>query len=223
MLDQLARELGMSVVPVREAIRRLEAEGVVTFERNVGARVAAIDPVDYRDACQTLAIVEGAAVALAQPHLAAADLAEARAVNDRLRECLADFDPVRFTRLNEAFHRTLSDPCPNAQLKNLVDVGWLRLAGLRRSTFGFMPGRAHASVAEHDALLALLTAGRPPPTSKPPSASTGWRACAPTWTATPRGHHEHPTRAPAHPPAAPHRRPGRRLDRRRDVRRCSTR
>ena len=162
VLDQLARELGMSVVPVREAIRRLEAEGVVTFERNVGARVAAIDPVDYRDACQTLAIVEGAAVALAQPHLAAADLAEARAINDRLRQCLADFDPVRFTRLNEAFHRTLSDPCPNAQLKNLVDGGWRRLAGLRRSTFGFVPGRAHASVAEHDALLALLAEGAAP-------------------------------------------------------------
>ena len=162
VLDQLARELRMSVVPVREAIRRLEAEGVVTFERNVGARVAAIDPVDYQDACQALAIVEGAAVALAQPHLAAADLAEARAINDRLRQCLADFDPVRFTRLNEAFHRTLSDPCPNAQLKNLVDGGWRRLAGLRRSTFGFVPGRAHASVAEHDALLALLAEGAAP-------------------------------------------------------------
>ena len=160
VLDQLARELRMSVVPVREAIRRLEAEGVVTFERNVGARVAAIDPVDYQDTCQTLAIVEGAAVALAQ--LSAADLAEARAINDRLRQCLADFDPVRFTRLNEAFHRTLSDPCPNAQLKNLVDGGWRRLAGLRRSTFGNAAGRAHASVAEHDALLALLTDGAAP-------------------------------------------------------------
>ena len=162
VLDQLARELRMSVVPVREAIRRLEAEGMVIFERHVGARVAAIDPVDYQDTCQTLAIVEGAAVALAQPHLAATDLAEARAINDRLRQCLADFDPVRFTRLNEAFHRTLSDPCPNAQLKNLVDGGWRRLAGLRRSTFGFVPGRAHASVAEHDALLALLADGAAP-------------------------------------------------------------
>ena len=161
VLDQLARELGMSVVPVREAIRRLEAEGVVTFERNIGARVAAIDPVDYRDACQTLAIVEGAAVALAQPHLAAVDLAEARTINDRLREGLADFDPVRFTRLNEAFHRTLSDPCPNAQLKNLVAVGWRQL-DQRRSTFGNAAGRAHASVAEHDALLALLTAPASP-------------------------------------------------------------
>jgi len=162
VLDQLARELGMSVVPVREAIRRLEAEGMVTFERYVGARVAAIDPLDYQDTCQTLAIVEGAAVALALPHLTAADLAEARAINDRLRQCLADFDPVRFTRLNEAFHRTLSDPCPNAQLRNLVDGGWRRLAGLRRSTFGNAAGRAHASVAEHDALLALLADGAAP-------------------------------------------------------------
>ena len=76
VLDQLARELGMSVVPVREAIRRLEAEGVVTFERNIGARVAAIDPVDFREAGLTLAIAEGAAVGLAQPHLAAADRRE---------------------------------------------------------------------------------------------------------------------------------------------------
>ncbi|HWV76031.1 MAG TPA: GntR family transcriptional regulator, partial [Isoptericola sp.] len=40
VLAQLAGELDMSVVPVREAIRRLEAEGLVTFERNVGAQVA---------------------------------------------------------------------------------------------------------------------------------------------------------------------------------------
>ena len=41
VLDQLAREMGVSAVPVREAIRRLEAERLVTFTRNVGAEVAA--------------------------------------------------------------------------------------------------------------------------------------------------------------------------------------
>ena len=38
VLGQIAKELDVSVVPVREAIRRLEAEGLVTFERNVGGR-----------------------------------------------------------------------------------------------------------------------------------------------------------------------------------------
>src|SRR5262245_45003271 len=43
VLDELAREIGMSPVPVREAVRRLEAEGYVDFQRNVGARVATFD------------------------------------------------------------------------------------------------------------------------------------------------------------------------------------
>ncbi|WP_220086928.1 GntR family transcriptional regulator, partial [Burkholderia multivorans] len=43
VLSQIAVELDTSVVPVREAIRRLEADGLVTFERNVGARVAMVD------------------------------------------------------------------------------------------------------------------------------------------------------------------------------------
>lgn len=42
VLAQIALELDTSVVPVREAIRRLEADGLVTFERNVGARVSTL-------------------------------------------------------------------------------------------------------------------------------------------------------------------------------------
>ncbi len=45
----------MSVVPVREAIRQLEAEGLVTYERNVGAHVAMFDDADYRHTMATLA------------------------------------------------------------------------------------------------------------------------------------------------------------------------
>ena len=47
VLGSIAKDLGFSVVPVREAIRRLEAEGLVKFERNVGATVAGIDPTEY--------------------------------------------------------------------------------------------------------------------------------------------------------------------------------
>jgi DNA-binding GntR family transcriptional regulator len=159
VLDAIARELDMSVVPVREAIRRLEAEGVVTFERNVGARVIQIDPTDLHATTETLAMVEGAAVGLAVPALTPEIVAEARAVNERMRRSLDEFDPVRFTRLNEAFHRGLSDPCPNEQLKGLVDAGWRRLSMLRRSTFGFVPGRARDSVEEHERILLLLESG----------------------------------------------------------------
>ncbi|NUP75502.1 MAG: GntR family transcriptional regulator, partial [Sinomonas sp.] len=67
VLAQVAGELDVSVVPVREAVRRLEAEGLVTFEKNVGATVAGIDPVEYLYTMQTLSLVEGAATALSAP------------------------------------------------------------------------------------------------------------------------------------------------------------
>ena len=163
VLAQLAGELDMSVVPVREAIRRLEAEGLVTFERNVGAQVALLKETEYQHTMETLALVEGFATALSAPHLSAAQLDAARAVNARMRDCLADFDPHRFTELNLEFHAVLFEPCPNPHVLDLVHRGWRRMTVLRDSSFSFVPGRARESVAEHDGILDLidgLQAGR---------------------------------------------------------------
>jgi DNA-binding GntR family transcriptional regulator len=162
VLAKIAEDLGVSVVPVREAIRRLEAERFVVFERNVGATVAGIEPTEYLYTMQTLSIVEGAATALAAPWITAADIQRARSVNARMRECLDDFDPVRFTSLNREFHGVLFERCPNPHILDLVHRGWNRLQALRASTFSYVPGRARESVAEHEELLLLLENGAPP-------------------------------------------------------------
>jgi len=159
VLDQLARELQVSPVPIREAVRRLEAEQFVQFERNVGARVTGINPTEYRHTMQTLAIVEGAATGLAAPLLSPAELARANEVNEGLRACLRNFDPLAFTALNREFHRLLCGPCPNPQLTELVTRAWARMATIRDSSFTFIPGRATESVAEHDELLRLIGSG----------------------------------------------------------------
>ena len=159
VLGDIARILDMSVVPVREAIRRLEAEGLISYERNVGARVALADPNEYIDTMQTLGVLEGAATAFAAPHVSAEALDEAAAVNQRMRELLTEFDPHRFTALNERFHTLLFETCPNHHLLDLVQRGWTRLNNVRDSTFGFIPARAAASVDEHDELVALLREG----------------------------------------------------------------
>lgn len=159
VLGTLAKEFQVSTVPIREAIRLLEAEGFVHFEHNVGATVAAIDPVEYQHTMQMLAIVEGAATALAAPHIPEQALAKAAELNQRLRASLRDFDPVTFTRLNHEFHETLYEHCPNPRLIEVVRRGWARMATIRESTFIFVPGRAEASVAEHDQILELIRAG----------------------------------------------------------------
>ncbi|MGW4522384.1 GntR family transcriptional regulator [Amycolatopsis sp. NPDC004378] len=161
VLGQLAQEQGVSVVPIREAIRLLEAEGLVTFERHVGAQVAMVDEREYQHTMQTLALVEGYAAALAAPLLPPGTLAGARALNAELADCLGHFEPARFTELNRDFHAVLFDACPNPQVLDLVRRGWDRLSGLRTSTFSFVPGRARESVAEHEHILGLLDRGAP--------------------------------------------------------------
>lgn len=162
VLGSIADELDMSVVPVREAIRRLEAEGLVTFERNVGARVTLVDESEYADTMQTLGLVEGAATALSAPHLSADTLTQAEEINERMLRLLDHFDAHIFTDLNRRFHSVLFEPCPNPQLLDLVHKGWSRLSGIRDSTFDYVPGRAQHSVEEHTQILGLIREGAAP-------------------------------------------------------------
>jgi DNA-binding GntR family transcriptional regulator len=162
VLGTIAAELGMSVVPVREAVRQLEAEGLVTFERNVGARVTLVDESEYVDTMQTLGIVEGSATALSAPLLTTDDLDRAAEINERMQRLLDHFDPHVFTQLNQQFHSVLYEPCPNPQILDLVHRGWARLSGLRDTTFAFVPGRAHHSVEEHAEIVDLIRTGADP-------------------------------------------------------------
>ena len=162
VLGAIAADLGMSVVPVREAIRRLEAEHLVTFEKNVGARVSVVDEEAYVHTMQTLSLVEGYATRLAAPFVTADDLAAASEINERMHRLLEDFDAHTYTQLNQRFHAVLFDRCPNPHILDLVGRGWSRLAGLRDTSFSLIPGRPRHSVEEHDRILELIRTGADP-------------------------------------------------------------
>ncbi|TDQ03415.1 MULTISPECIES: GntR family transcriptional regulator [Microbacteriaceae] len=162
VLGQIAGELDISVVPVREAIRRLEAEGLVTFEKNVGAQVALLHEAEYTYTMETLALVEGAATQMSAPLLTTDHLERARAINREMIACLDDFIPHRFTELNQQFHAVLFEECPNPHILDLVHRGWNRLTVLRDSTFSFVPGRARESVDEHEHIVELIESGAEP-------------------------------------------------------------
>jgi len=162
VLGTIASELDMSVVPVREAIRRLEAEHLVTFEKNVGARVSVVDEDQYVFTMQTLSLVEGYATRLAAPHLTAEDLATASEINERMHRLLDHFDAHVYTQLNQQFHAVLFAACPNPHVLDLVDRGWSRLAGLRDTSFALIPSRPRHSVEEHDRILELIRTSADP-------------------------------------------------------------
>lgn len=208
VLGPIADSLGMSVAPVREAIRRLEAEGLVTFERNVGAHVALIDADEYVFAMQTLGLVEGAATALSSPLLSTADLDRAESVNAQMARLLDDsndpddsdgLDAHTFTKLNQQFHAVLYEPCPNPDILELVRLGWSRLSGIRDSTFSFVPARAHQSAKEHTGILELIRASVDPLEIELAVRNHRWRTMDAFLAA------RHPESTPSSPPKDTHR------------------
>lgn len=161
VLSRVATEFDMSPVPVREAVRRLEAEGLVRYTRNVGAEVLGMNTRGYVEAMESVAYLEGIATALAAPLLTTGDLLAARRVNAEMHEGLRHLDPVRFTGLNERFHRLVCSPCPNARVLGLLTREWEDLGRVRRSTFIFVPERSATSVREHDTILDLIESRAP--------------------------------------------------------------
>lgn len=156
VLSTIASELDMSVVPVREAIRRLEAEGLVNYERNVGACVRMIDETRYANAMEVLAVLEGVGTAQSAPYLTPKQVGVAEDLNNQMRDLATKLDPVAFTRLNQQFHEALLVASPNTRLVELVTQEWISLSSLRESTFTFVPARAQQSVEEHDFILKLI-------------------------------------------------------------------
>jgi DNA-binding GntR family transcriptional regulator len=157
VVKELAREIGVSTIPLREALRRLQSDGVVEVVRNVGARVAVFDAEQVEHTLQILARLEGYATAASAPHMTAEQITASREINDRMVEALVEFDPTAFTALNREFHFSIYRHCPDARLRSMLETQWTLLDHMRRSTFSYVPSRARRSVVEHAHILTLIS------------------------------------------------------------------
>jgi DNA-binding GntR family transcriptional regulator len=160
-IDALARELGVSAIPVREALRRLEAEGWVSFQPNVGAIVAPLDATAWEQQTLAVAILEGVATAEAAPRLRPADFAKLRKLAAEMEQVAAQGDMGTFSTLNRRLHATIVARCPHAYLLELLDQTNQRLDRIRDTMFTYLPERSKRAVAEHEHLIRLLTGGDP--------------------------------------------------------------
>jgi DNA-binding GntR family transcriptional regulator len=156
VIDGIAQEFGVSALPVREAVRRLEAEGLVIFRANAGAQVAPVEPGLFEDEMTVLAVLEGYATALAAPHLTDDDLERLTDITDQMVAAATSMDPLSFGRLNQDFHGLIYDRCPNAPLVDRLRESARRLDAIRRTVFIQIPYRGAESVTEHRALVELL-------------------------------------------------------------------
>ena len=157
-IDALAREFGVSPIPVREALRRLEAQGWVQFKPNAGAIVSPVDATSWEQAMVALAILEGAATAEAQRHLRKSDFTRLRKIAATME---SQDNPVRFGQLNRRLHQAIVARCGNAWLLDLLSQTHDRLDRVRSTMFAYLPERTAEATREHARLIELLESGDP--------------------------------------------------------------
>lgn len=156
VIHALAQQFKVSAIPVREAIRRLEAEGLVVFRPNAGACVAPADPAAFDQGLSVVAVLEGYATALAAPEMDTDATRHLTEINRQMVEAMNELDVLRFGALNHDFHAYIYEFCPNPELVQLLEDIGRRMDAIRRTVFVRIPYRGTASVAEHLELIALI-------------------------------------------------------------------
>jgi DNA-binding GntR family transcriptional regulator len=148
----LAQRFGVSQTPVREAMRRLESEGLLVCDTHRGFTVAAPELSRTAENFQIRAALESLGASLAAGKIDGAGLARLRDLNEAMR-AMPDDDPG-YAELNREFHFAIYEYARSPLLLSLMRLLWASLHGGPRVT------RTHAeSARQHDEILAALADG----------------------------------------------------------------
>lgn len=152
--EHIAGEFGASHVPVREAFRRLEAQGLAVSEPRKGVRVAGFDLSEVKEVAAMRAALEELALRHAAPHMTPAILAaaeEATKAGDNSR------DVHEWEAANSRFHRLILEPCAMPRLLATIDD--LHAASARFLFVAWQSTWEARTDHDHRAILAALRKG----------------------------------------------------------------
>ena len=155
-LNQLAEESGVSLIPVREALRVLEGERLVEMAPNKGARVAPLSIDDMRELYATRILIETKALKMGRPIRPD----EASALNqmlDKLSKNLASSDRSAALNLHREFHFALYALAESRWLSYLIDILWKHAERYQRLSVPLRSDRGHE---EHSRILEALLEGK---------------------------------------------------------------
>jgi DNA-binding GntR family transcriptional regulator len=157
VLRQLANEYDTSDIPVREALRMLERDGLVEMVPYRGARVTTLTAREIEETYFIRGHLESIATGLAAERISDDELDVLEALMERMRETVRAQDGPGFSDLNHEFHRTIIAACGNEMLRELTMDIWRRHSGFQR-VFRMVPERIAASQCEHEGIMDALRA-----------------------------------------------------------------
>ena len=157
-LNALAREIGISRTPLRDALLRLECEGFVEIHNRRGVRVAPLTLDRIRHIYEVLAALESTALRDVATRITPEIVARMSELNREMVRALNASDFARFYDTNLAFHDMYLNLSDNAELVRQVHLLKQRLYDFPRLK-GFVPEWERASVEEHEAMVRVLDQG----------------------------------------------------------------
>ncbi len=155
---RIAEALGISRTPMREALKVLAAEGLVTMKVRRGAYVTEVSEKDLRDVYHLLALLESDAARVVAQRASETELAGLQAQHAELAAAAGDRD--RFFQINEAFHLQLLALSDNRWRSQMV-ADLRKVMKLNRHHSLFKSGRIAQSLAEHQDIVDALTRRQP--------------------------------------------------------------
>ena len=158
---KLARQLDVSTTPLREAMRLLQAEGLLIAEHNRRSRVAPLDPKDIDAVYASRIVMEALAIRLTVPGLEPADLAALRADLESMGEAAESQDLARWEPVHADFHRRLTNGC-DEQMSRIIESVSDHTERYRRSSLFGSPARTwEIGNQEHEAIVEACAVAQP--------------------------------------------------------------
>jgi len=153
---EIAEQLQLSITPVREALKILEAEGYVSGGSYRGARVVPFDPAASSEILQLRLMLESQLVRAAIEKITAEDFAILRELADEFEQAFKTGDRAHARGVNYRFHRKLYDIAELPQTLHFVQILWARYPF---DLINSAQGRGEDAVAEHEEILQAFAAG----------------------------------------------------------------
>lgn len=155
VLRTVARELGMSEIPVREAFQRLDREGLISIAPHVSVRVSDFPMEGVIENLLIRRELEGLAAELAAKHITDDVLNQLEAQLVKMEACLHSGDFAKFEPLNRNFHLTMYGVIPYSRLYRLIEETWNQVPQTR-SAFVLVPKHAVVAHEEHKLIVEAL-------------------------------------------------------------------
>lgn len=161
-LNKLAKDLGVSRTPLRDALIQLEVEEFVTIAPRRGVAVRSLQPKDIQEIYQLVGALEGAALLAVGTAMTAEDIAHLRELDQRSQLAIDAGDKDGFYETNYAFHDFFLNRLGNGRITALVHAKKQQLYDWNRKFERLHVNWENSGVHEHEEVLRLLEAGAVP-------------------------------------------------------------